>query len=120
MLNTNDAGTESRSLRGLERMMSVIVTACSAFGLTVSEANTEMVRLKTTGWRKMSVTLNAAGQVYKQTIEDRFYDSPPPPSPPLNRRLCLTNDSWLLDTRNDAIDKTIVKLFFRLQRIVEL
>ena len=82
MLNTNDAGTESRSLRGLERMMSVIVTACSAFGLTVSEANTEMVRLKTTGWRKMSVTLNAAGQVYKQTIEDRFYDSPPPPPPP--------------------------------------
>ena len=49
--------------------MTVIVTACSSFGLTVSEAKTEMMGLETNGGRKVSFTINAAGQVYKQTIE---------------------------------------------------
>ena len=51
-------------------MTTVIVTACSAFGLRVSEAKTEIMctcRLKVQG--KMSFTINAAGQAYKQTIE---------------------------------------------------
>ena len=47
----------------------VIVTACSSFGLTVSEAKTEIMCLETKGGRKMSFTINAAGQAYKQTIE---------------------------------------------------
>ena len=46
--------------------MTVIVTACSAFGLTVSEAKTETMRLQTKGGGKVSFTVNAAGQVYKQ------------------------------------------------------
>ena len=69
MLYADDAGIVSRSSEGLERMMTVIVTACSSFGLTVSEAKTEIVCLETKGGGKVSFTINAAGQVYKQTIE---------------------------------------------------
>ena len=35
MLYADDAGIVSRSPEGLEKMMTVIVTACAAFGLTV-------------------------------------------------------------------------------------
>ena len=35
MLYADDAGIASRSPEGLEKMMTVIVTACAAFGLTV-------------------------------------------------------------------------------------
>ena len=41
MLYADDAGFVSRSSEGLGTMMTVIVTACAAFGLTVSEAKTE-------------------------------------------------------------------------------
>ena len=43
MLYADNAGVVSRSSEGLERMMTVIVTACSSFGLTVSEAKTEII-----------------------------------------------------------------------------
>ena len=69
MLYADDAGIVSRSSEGLERMMTMIVTACSSFGLTVSEARKEIMCLETKGWGKMSFTINAAGQVYQQTIE---------------------------------------------------
>ena len=69
MLYADDAGIISRSSEGLERMMTVIVTACSSFGLTVSEAKTEIMCLETKGGGKASFTINAAGRVYKQTIE---------------------------------------------------
>ena len=36
---------------------------------TVSEAKTEIIRLQTKGGENVSFTINAAGQVYKQTIE---------------------------------------------------
>ena len=49
--------------------MTVIVTACSAFGLTFSEGKAEIMRLQTKGGGKVSSTINAASQVYKQTIE---------------------------------------------------
>ena len=49
--------------------MTVIVTACSLFGLTVSEAKTEIMCLQTKGRGKVSFTINAAGQLYKQTVE---------------------------------------------------
>ena len=52
--------------------MTVIVTACSSFGLTVSEAKTEIVCLGTKGGGKVSFTINAAGQVHKQTIESVY------------------------------------------------
>ena len=67
MLYADDAGIVSQSSEGLERMMTVIVTACSSFGLTVSEAKTEIMCLKTKGGGKVSFTINAAGQVYKQS-----------------------------------------------------
>ena len=49
MLYADDAGVASRSPEGLERMMKVIVSACAAFGLTVSEAKTEIMCLQTKG-----------------------------------------------------------------------
>ena len=47
MLYADDAGIVSRPSEGLERMMTLIVTMCSAFGLTVSKANTEVTCLQT-------------------------------------------------------------------------
>ena len=49
--------------------MMVIVTACAAFGLTVSEAKTEIMCLQTKGGRHVPFTVAEAGQVYKQTVE---------------------------------------------------
>ena len=72
MLYADDAGIVSRSSEGLERMTTVIVTACSAFGLTVSDAKTEIMCLQTKGGGKVPFTINAAGQVYKQTIESVY------------------------------------------------
>ena len=69
MLYADDAGIVSRSSEGVEKMMTVIVTACSAFGLTVFEAKTEIMCLQIKGGGKVSFTINAASQVYKQTIE---------------------------------------------------
>ena len=49
--------------------MTVIMTVCSAFGFTVSEAKTKIMFLQTKDGRKVSFAINGAGQVYKQTIE---------------------------------------------------
>ena len=64
MLYADDAGIVSRSSEELQWMMTVIVTACSSFGLTVSEAKTKIMCLGTKGGVKVSFTINAAGQVY--------------------------------------------------------
>ena len=64
----DDAGIVSRLLDGLETMMTVIVTACSAFMSTLSEAKTELKCLNTEGGGQVLFTINAAGQVYKQKI----------------------------------------------------
>ena len=72
MLYADHAGIVPRSSEGLERMMTVIVTACSSFGLTISDAKTEIMCRQTKGGGKVSFTPNAAGKVYKQTIE-RLY-----------------------------------------------
>ena len=50
-------------------MMTVVVTACSAFGLTVSEAKMEIMCLQTKGGGNASFAINAAGQECKQMIE---------------------------------------------------
>ena len=47
-------------------MMTVIVTACSAFGITTSAAKTEIMCLQTKSGGKVSSTINAAGQLYNQ------------------------------------------------------
>ena len=69
MLFADDAGIVSRSLEGLEKMMTVIVPACAAFGLTVSEAKTEIMCLQTKGGGHVPFTVIAAGHVYKETVE---------------------------------------------------
>ena len=66
MLYADDAGIVLRSSEGLERMMTVIMTACSAFGLTVSDSKTEIMCLRTKGGGKVSFAIVAAGQVYKR------------------------------------------------------
>ena len=55
MLYADDAGVLSRSSEGLERMMTVIVTACSASGLTVSESKTDIMCVLTKRWREGAV-----------------------------------------------------------------
>ena len=62
-------GQVSRSSEGLEMMTTVIVTSCSLFRLTVSEAKTEIMCMQTKGGGKVSFSTNAAGQVYKHAIE---------------------------------------------------
>ena len=69
MLYAGDTGIVWRSSEGLERMMTVIVTARSSFELTVSEAKTNIMCLGTKSGGKVSFTINAAGRVYKQTIQ---------------------------------------------------
>ena len=69
VLYADDAGIVSRSQKGLESMVTVIVTACSAFELTVFEAETELMLLQTKGGGKVSFAINAASQVYKRTIK---------------------------------------------------
>ena len=52
-------------------MMVEIVVVCAAFGLTVSEANTEIMCLSTKGMPESTAILSlaAAGQVHNQTKE---------------------------------------------------
>ena len=52
-------------------MIWVIMVVCAAFGLTVSEAKTEITCLRTKGLSESTVTVSveAAGQVYNQTNE---------------------------------------------------
>ena len=69
MLYADDAGVVSPSPEGLEKMMTVIVTACAAFGPTVSEVKTEIMCLQTKGGGHVPLTVTAAGQVYKQTVQ---------------------------------------------------
>ena len=51
--------------------MEVIVVVCAAFGLTVSEANTEIMCLRAEGMPESPAifSVEAAGQVYNQTNE---------------------------------------------------
>ena len=43
MLHADDAGVVSQSIEQLRKMMGVVVVVCAAFGLTLSEAKTEIV-----------------------------------------------------------------------------
>ena len=71
MLYANDSGVVSQSPEQLRKMMGVIVVVCAAFGLTVSEAKTEIICLRAEGMLKFTATFSveAAGQVYNQTNE---------------------------------------------------
>ena len=71
MLNADDDGVVSQSSEQLKKVMGVIVVVCAAFGLTVSEAKTELMCLRTKGMPESTATFSveAAGQVYSQTNE---------------------------------------------------
>ena len=71
MLYADHAGVVSQSPEQLRKMMEVIVVVWAAFGLTVSEANTEIMRLRTKGMPEPTAIFSAlaAGQVYNQTNE---------------------------------------------------
>ena len=64
-LYADDVGMVSRSSQGLETFMWIILTACAAFGVAVSEARTEVMCLRTTGGGRLSLAIHAD----KQTIE---------------------------------------------------
>ena len=49
MLYADDAGVVSQSPEQLRKMMGVIVVVCTAFGLTVSGAKTEIMCLRAKG-----------------------------------------------------------------------
>ena len=68
MLYADDAGLVSRSLEGLERMITAIMTACSAFGLTVSEAKQSSCACKPrAGGRCRSPSMQPARYTDKQS-----------------------------------------------------
>ena len=71
MLHADDAGVVSQSPEQLRKMMGVIVVVCAAFGLTVSEAKSEIMCLRAKGMPESTATFSveAAGQVYNQTNE---------------------------------------------------
>ena len=71
MLYADDAGAVSRSPEQLRKMMGVIVVVGAAFGLTVSEAKTEIMCLRANGMPESTTTFSvkAAGHVYNQTNE---------------------------------------------------
>ena len=71
MFSADDARVVSRSPEQLRKMMEVIVVVCAAFGLTVSEAKTEIMCLRAKGMPESTATFSveAADQVYNQTNE---------------------------------------------------
>ena len=71
MLYADDAGVVSRSPEQVRKMMEVIVVVRAAFGLTVSEAKTEIMCLRAKWIPESTATFSveAAGQVYNQTNE---------------------------------------------------
>ena len=75
MLYADDAGVVSRSPEQLRNMMGVIVVVCAAFGLTVSEAKTEIMCLRAKGMPESTATFSveAADQVYNQTNEFVYF-----------------------------------------------
>ena len=71
MLYADDAGVVSQSPEQVRKMMGVMVVVCAVFGLTVSEAKTEMMCLRAKGMPESTATFSveATGQVYHQTNE---------------------------------------------------
>ena len=66
MLYADDAGAVSQSPDQLRKMIWGIVVLCASFGLTVSEAKTEIMCWRTKGMPESTVifSVEAAGQVY--------------------------------------------------------
>ena len=71
MFYADDAGVVSRSSGQPRKMIGVTVVVCTAFGLAVSEAKIENMCLRAKGIPESTAifSVEAAGQVYKQTNE---------------------------------------------------
>ena len=71
ILYADDAGVVSRSPEQPRKMMGVVMVVYAAFGLTVSEAKSEIMCLRAKGMPESTTTFSveAAGQVYNQTNE---------------------------------------------------
>ena len=71
MLYADDAGVVSQSPEQLRKMRGMIVVVCAAFGLTISEAKTEIMCSRVKGMPEPTATFSveAAGQVYNPTNE---------------------------------------------------
>ena len=71
MLYADDARVVSQSPKQLRKMMGVIVVVCAAFGLTVSEARTQIMCLRAKGMPEFTATFSveALGKVYNPTNE---------------------------------------------------
>ena len=71
MLYADDGGVVSLSPEQLRKMMWAIAVVCAAFGLTVSEAKTEIMCLRAKGMPEFTATFSVetAGQVYNKTNE---------------------------------------------------
>ena len=67
----DEAGMASKSVEGLAKMMTVIVTVFEVAGLTISEKKTETMLLRTPNQapRTSPLVIEAAGQRYRQTIQ---------------------------------------------------
>ena len=63
MLYADDAGVVAQSSEPLRKMVGGVVVVCAAFGLTVSEAKTEIMFLRMKGMPESTVTFSveAAG-----------------------------------------------------------
>ena len=92
MLYDDDACIVSQSPRGLELVMVVIVKVCDAFGLTASEKKTETMQMPVPHGLATPITINAAGQHYRQTALFIFLDGAVPETPNLSdeidQRIC--------------------------------
>ena len=75
ILYADDAGGFSQSPEQLGKIIGVIVVVCAAFGLTVAEAKTEIMCLRTKTMPESTATLSieAAGQVSTQTNKFVYY-----------------------------------------------
>ena len=71
MLYADNVGVVAQSPEQLRKIMGEIVVVCAAFGLTASEAKTEIICLRAKGMPETTAisSVEAAGQVYSQTNE---------------------------------------------------
>ena len=71
MLYSDDTGVVSQSPESLKKLVGVIVVVCAAFGITVLEARTEIMSLRTKGMPESTAifSVEEAGKVYNQTNE---------------------------------------------------
>ena len=85
MLYTDDTEVVSHSPDHPRKMMAVIVVVCAAFGLTVSEAKTDIMCLCTQGMPE-STAIFTVGQVDNQTNELVYLGGNVPQCRPVHRR----------------------------------